>query len=79
MNTQHNLPRTLDDYILLFTEVRKKYGNLDVVYITDNCNVNDVDEHLEFSDVLISGGYTSLCAADESGFNEVPRLVLLAE
>ena len=47
------MPKTIDDYILLLTEAKEKFGNLEVYLVYDKDEISNPDEHFETSDVVL--------------------------
>lgn len=68
-------PKTVSDYIALFTAVKEKYGDLKVMNVGYEC-INDRDEMRdEFCDIMISSGSKSLIKGDHY-LNDETILVL---
>ena len=50
---KNQMPKTIDDYILLLTEAKEKFGNLEVYLVYDKDEISNPDEHFETSDVVL--------------------------
>ena len=79
MNKMNKMnPKTVSDYIALFTAVKEKYGDIKVMnvgsdYIDDRDEMSD-----EFCDIMISSGSKSLIKGDHY-LNDETILVLVID
>ena len=81
---ENQMPKTIDDYIILLTEVKKKLGgNLEVYFVYDEDETSNPDEHYEIGDVVLYNPVitTSLCPVKSSvtSSEEKSRLLFVSK
>ena len=50
---KNQMPKTIGDYILLLTEAKEKFGNLEVYFVYAEDQTSNPDVHYEIGDAVI--------------------------
>ena len=73
---KNQMPKTIDDYIILLNEAKAQYGgNIGVKYVNEKDMIDSAGHHYDFDDIVIFGGHTSLI---DSNDKVEPRLIFVA-